>query len=802
MEKNDETMSSREDDTLPADNDERLPHDSAEQTASAAEPASELPEVEIIPPVSAKTIAFPGPKTPPVSKLEPAFGMPELDFFAAQRSGEDERPDLGAASSPADIAETDAPGALLPPGDGTGWESGETINKPASLRARIEMQEAEHSFDSMLFANDDLPDDDGPGRERPRWNEANITPFPGTTLNRAFDAAPLELGRSGGTSASIFGEISARAAEDQGGPAFDPAPGRDTLADAVQSALRNVYGGYSEPQDEQNDAGGYTVAEALGAAEQTSQPSWGDDRTIVAEWRDPEPDDDDAERQAPHETSAEAVFDYLYQQRRQESGGFAAQDPSLTDFGGRNSLNDDWRDDDDDADESRVTPFPDREHGDAYRGRIADLQAAASAEPSPHFFQDTALRPSLDDKWGDQPYAAPQNARGSITPTYAPAIATPADPLGSQGPDSGHLLGAAGLGLIGGIALAGVLAVFVFNSFVDESGQAIPDQGAKVVERLAPASATSPADTRSAPAAAPEIRVQTAPQQPSAASATQQLRSAPSAEPQRSAAVAPAETAPPAAGQNLTASAVSGAPDSPIRLAIAVADSNLGDALISLKGLPKDAKLSTGIDVGGGQWLLPPNRLKDLTLTAPATAVGNYQLEAQLLKDDAQTSMSPAVPFNLSIAASAPRAASAPAQPASAAPPAPPSRVAGVAATPTVAPAQQRADTARLAALPDEAPQPDTDFLTQMLIRDGNKKMREGDITAARKFYEQAAASGHPEASLAMGRSYDPTYFERLNVKTGKPDPATAFEWYKKALDGGLVTAKVKIDALKQWLQR
>jgi TPR repeat protein len=89
-----------------------------------------------------------------------------------------------------------------------------------------------------------------------------------------------------------------------------------------------------------------------------------------------------------------------------------------------------------------------------------------------------------------------------------------------------------------------------------------------------------------------------------------------------------------------------------------------------------------------------------------------------------------------------------------------------------------------------------------MLIRDGNRLMRDGDIASARRLYEQAAANGNAEAALAMGRSYDPSYFEKLPVKTGKPDPATAFEWYKKALEGGLVTARVKIDALKQWLQR
>jgi TPR repeat protein len=104
--------------------------------------------------------------------------------------------------------------------------------------------------------------------------------------------------------------------------------------------------------------------------------------------------------------------------------------------------------------------------------------------------------------------------------------------------------------------------------------------------------------------------------------------------------------------------------------------------------------------------------------------------------------------------------------------------------------------------VPEETAKVETDFLTQMLIRDGNKLMRDGDILGARRLYEQAAANDNPEAALAMGRSFDPSYFEKLPVKTGKPDPATAFQWYKKALDGGLVTARVKIDGLKQWLQR
>ena len=303
-----------------------------------------------------------------------------------------------------------------------------------------------------------------------------------------------------------------------------------------------------------------------------------------------------------------------------------------------------------------------------------------------------------------------------------------------------------------------------------------------MVERLAPAQVTSnPLEGR----AAVEGRSAEAPPRPSLRRRLRLRISSPSPRlhrsdrPRSAFRRLPLETAKP----KLSAASVSGAPDTPIRLNIAIGDVDTGDALVSLKGLPKDARLSTGIDVGGGQWLLPPGRLKDLTVSAPSSAAGNHTLEAQLLKDDAQTSISEPVPFTLNVGA--PSRLAAATQSGS-----------GVTAVP------QRNDASRLALLPDEAPLPETDFLTQMLIRDGNKKMREGDIASARRLYEQAAASGNAEAALAMGRSYDPTYFEKLNVRTGKPDPATAFEWYKKALDGGLVTAKVKIDALKQWLQR
>jgi TPR repeat protein len=89
------------------------------------------------------------------------------------------------------------------------------------------------------------------------------------------------------------------------------------------------------------------------------------------------------------------------------------------------------------------------------------------------------------------------------------------------------------------------------------------------------------------------------------------------------------------------------------------------------------------------------------------------------------------------------------------------------------------------------------------LIREGNKRMKEGDILEARRFYQKAVALGDPEAALAMGRSYDPIYFARIDRKNAEPDAAKAFDWYRKAMDGGASqTAKVRIENLKHFLNQ
>jgi TPR repeat protein len=89
------------------------------------------------------------------------------------------------------------------------------------------------------------------------------------------------------------------------------------------------------------------------------------------------------------------------------------------------------------------------------------------------------------------------------------------------------------------------------------------------------------------------------------------------------------------------------------------------------------------------------------------------------------------------------------------------------------------------------------------LIQDGNKRMKDGDILEARRLYQKAVALGDPEAALAMGRSYDPIYFARIDKKNAQPDAAKAFDWYRKAMDGGASqTARVRIENLQHFLNQ
>jgi len=513
------------------------------------------------------------------------------------------------------------------------------------------------------------------------------------------------------------------------------------LADAVQSALRTIYGEDAALSDAQPlllpDAAPPDLLRS-GMGDPFADP----DHSDAGIWSSDHGYDDGTVKVSAAElddTTTEAVLSYLYHTtgptgRSDGSAHTSRKSFGETDFG-RPSGGQDRADDD--------MPL----HG-------TPGYAAAQTGPS-YYYRGPALRAPQDPSPQTRPESDKDGTAKNLVQgsgTHAAGHAKTADTaviaLGSE-EENGRILGAAGVGLIGGVALAGVLAVFLFNSFVTEPGtgnRAGPNQPLLALD----------------PGLKSPSRLETAGSEK---------------------ALLP----------TLLAGDVDASSGGPVPLNIALMGQVQPDeVLVTLRGLPEGARLSAGVDAGGGAWLLPPQRLEGLRLSFAAPPNGNAIVEAQLLQSDTLAPVSQPVTFMITTKSAAAEA-----------------NISEEAVLRALAALEKGRDGEAVAtALPRPAAQPFAPVPGQgetngsQLLREGNRLMRDGDILAARKLYEQAYELGEADGALAMGRSYDPTYFEQIEVKTGKPDPALAFEWYRKAMDKGIDTARVKIDGLKEWLQR
>jgi TPR repeat protein len=87
--------------------------------------------------------------------------------------------------------------------------------------------------------------------------------------------------------------------------------------------------------------------------------------------------------------------------------------------------------------------------------------------------------------------------------------------------------------------------------------------------------------------------------------------------------------------------------------------------------------------------------------------------------------------------------------------------------------------------------------MTLALLRRGEALLAGGDISAARSFFERAAAAGNANAARAMAETYDPRVLAGLGVRGLVPDRAAALEWYRRAAALGAPDAAARIAALE-----
>jgi len=75
--------------------------------------------------------------------------------------------------------------------------------------------------------------------------------------------------------------------------------------------------------------------------------------------------------------------------------------------------------------------------------------------------------------------------------------------------------------------------------------------------------------------------------------------------------------------------------------------------------------------------------------------------------------------------------------------------------------------------------------LAALALARGDELMRLGDVASARRFYQLAATTGLQQAALAMARTYDRQYLQRLGARGLQGDAEKAARWYAKAAQLG-----------------
>ncbi|MBP2291453.1 hypothetical protein [Azospirillum rugosum] len=296
--------------------------------------------------------------------------------------------------------------------------------------------------------------------------------------------------------------------------------------------------------------------------------------------------------------------------------------------------------------------------------------------------------------------------------------------------------------------------------------------------------------------------------------------------------VRPSAPEPPASGQPaqpddpfmipyLAAEVMPGVAGVPTPLIIVVSppirtnSTTVSETYVRISKMPANAALSHGRNLGNGTWRVPLDELPNLAITLAPDHVGTTRLSVTAVSEHGnglvgQRSVDLDVPMR------ATRAANAPSPPrdddtankvnqstgsvttealalrsvvptdrpkAETKPPAPQPIVAF--AVPTAPPAPSGGST-----VPADA---------QRLLKRGQELFAQGDLAGARLFFRRAAASGSAEASLALGKTYDPLVLERMHVRGLSPDPEQAVRFYGEAVAKGVADADRPLKELTGW---
>ena len=234
------------------------------------------------------------------------------------------------------------------------------------------------------------------------------------------------------------------------------------------------------------------------------------------------------------------------------------------------------------------------------------------------------------------------------------------------------------------------------------------------------------------------------------------------------------------------------ASETPIPIQVGPIDAIPRNSFVRIRGMPPAAVLSEGHSIAPGSWAIPLAVLPNLRISLPVGIAGKSEVTIALVQIDG-TVLAEAK-SSLVIAAAA---LIAPDQPTSQ----PQRNVASVGPPPSAleaSPPPAVRPPVPAATLPSNEPPPLTEAQQRALafVVPGRPQAQEGNIAAARLFFQRAADAGLAEGALALAATYDPAELARMRVAGVQPDLALARRWYERARELGAKEADERLRQL------
>jgi hypothetical protein len=214
-------------------------------------------------------------------------------------------------------------------------------------------------------------------------------------------------------------------------------------------------------------------------------------------------------------------------------------------------------------------------------------------------------------------------------------------------------------------------------------------------------------------------------------------------------------------------------------------------AAVYLKGVPRDALLTSGTLAAVGEWRIAVKDLPLVEMVPPRDYTGSMDLTAELREagdrvvssGSVHLTWTPPAPKSTDAAKSSTDVASPPVDAAK--PPvdvakSPPPEAPRATANSAAPDAVRKIPPAELAAL----------------IKRGEDLASSGDLPAARLLLQRAAETHDARAAFVLATTYDPIVVKRLAPNSSSHDVALARSWYEKARDWGSREAPQKLEAL------